>query len=54
MKEKTVIDWKILAVLTNGIVIRDKKLEFLVFSSSQLRSTFVWMYISDDKDVRHG
>ncbi|XP_058080077.1 probable RNA-dependent RNA polymerase 1 [Magnolia sinica] len=35
---------RILATLRNGIVIGDKKFEFLAFSSSQLRENSAWMF----------
>ena len=37
---------RILSTLRNGIVIGDKKFEFLAFSSSQLREHSVWMFAS--------
>lgn len=37
---------RILSVLRNGIVIGDKKFEFLAFSSSQLRENSLWMFAS--------
>ncbi|XP_020232663.1 RNA-dependent RNA polymerase 1 [Cajanus cajan] len=42
--KKTEIYTRILSVLTNGIVIGDKKFEFLAFSSSQLRENSLWMF----------
>eukprot|EP00268_Persea_americana_P039530 TRINITY_DN3910_c0_g1_i9.p1 TRINITY_DN3910_c0_g1~~TRINITY_DN3910_c0_g1_i9.p1 ORF type:complete len:976 (+),score=148.08 TRINITY_DN3910_c0_g1_i9:410-3337(+) len=39
---------RILAILRDGIVIGDKKFEFLAFSASQLRSSSVWMFASND------
>lgn len=35
---------RILSILRNGIVIGDKKFEFLAFSSSQLRENSLWMF----------
>ncbi|XVF49609.1 hypothetical protein PTKIN_Ptkin04bG0026900 [Pterospermum kingtungense] len=46
---RTKIYHRILSVLQNGIVIGDKKFEFLAFSASQLRSNSVWMFASNDK-----
>ncbi|KAH0985408.1 hypothetical protein GBA52_012585 [Prunus armeniaca] len=37
---------RILSILKNGIVIGEKKFEFLAFSSSQLRGHSVWMFAS--------
>ncbi|KAL2545841.1 RNA-dependent RNA polymerase 1 [Forsythia ovata] len=37
---------RILSTLRNGIVIGDKKFDFLAFSSSQLRDNSVWMFAS--------
>ncbi|KAF8407581.1 hypothetical protein HHK36_006715 [Tetracentron sinense] len=37
---------RILSTLRNGIVIGDKKFEFLAFSSSQLRDNSAWMFAS--------
>ncbi|KAF5478837.1 hypothetical protein F2P56_005366 [Juglans regia] len=37
---------RILSTLRNGIVIGDKKFEFLAFSSSQVRENSVWMFAS--------
>lgn len=39
---------RILHVLREGIVIGDKKFEFLAFSSSQLREGSLWMFASTD------
>jgi RNA-dependent RNA polymerase len=39
---------RILHVLREGIVIGDKKFEFLAFSSSQLRESSLWMFASTD------
>ncbi|KAJ1418366.1 RNA-dependent RNA polymerase, eukaryotic-type [Sesbania bispinosa] len=41
---KTEIYQRILSILGNGIVIGDKKFEFLAFSSSQLRENSLWMF----------
>ncbi|XP_007036161.2 PREDICTED: RNA-dependent RNA polymerase 2 [Theobroma cacao] len=53
---RTKIYHRILSVLQHGIVIGDKRFEFLAFSASQLRSNSVWMFASNDKvtaeDVR--
>ncbi|KAB1205839.1 RNA-dependent RNA polymerase 1 [Morella rubra] len=43
---RTSIYERILSTLRNGIVIGDKKFEFLAFSSSQLRENSVWMFAS--------
>ncbi|CAH9146430.1 unnamed protein product [Cuscuta epithymum] len=43
---KTDIYSRILLTLKNGIVIGDKRFEFLAFSSSQLRESSVWMFAS--------
>ncbi|KAK9115806.1 hypothetical protein Sjap_014753 [Stephania japonica] len=45
-KRCTEIYKRILSVLKNGIVIGDKKFEFLAFSSSQLRENSAWMFAS--------
>ncbi|GLT27746.1 hypothetical protein SLA2020_027210 [Shorea laevis] len=46
---RTEIYKRILSILQNyGIVIGDKKFEFLAFSSSQLRENSVWMFASRD------
>uniref|UniRef100_A0A2N9GNP3 RNA-dependent RNA polymerase n=1 Tax=Fagus sylvatica TaxID=28930 RepID=A0A2N9GNP3_FAGSY len=37
---------RVLSILRNGIVIGDKKFEFLAFSSSQLRENSLWMFAS--------
>ncbi|KAL2347799.1 hypothetical protein Fmac_001799 [Flemingia macrophylla] len=42
--KKTEIYTRILSILKNGIVIGDKKFEFLAFSSSQLRENSLWMF----------
>ncbi|KEH40641.1 RNA-directed RNA polymerase [Medicago truncatula] len=41
---RTDIYYRILSILRNGIVIGDKKFEFLAFSSSQLRESSLWMF----------
>ncbi|XP_061371841.1 RNA-dependent RNA polymerase 1-like [Gastrolobium bilobum] len=41
---KTEIYTRVLSILRNGIVIGDKKFEFLAFSSSQLRESSLWMF----------
>nr|GMD23409.1 probable RNA-dependent RNA polymerase 1 [Ipomoea batatas] len=43
---KTDIYDRILKVLKDGIVIGDKRFEFLAFSSSQLKESSVWMFAS--------
>nr|DAD32250.1 TPA_asm: hypothetical protein HUJ06_011101 [Nelumbo nucifera] len=40
---------RLLSVLKNGIVIGDKKFEFLAFSPSQLRENSVWMFASTNE-----
>lgn len=44
--ERTRVYDRILSVLRNGIVIGDKKFEFLAFSASQLRENSFWMFAS--------
>ncbi|XWS64066.1 hypothetical protein CRYUN_Cryun06bG0155200 [Craigia yunnanensis] len=44
--KRTEIYERILSTLKNGIVIGDKRFEFLAFSSSQLRENSVWMFAS--------
>uniref|UniRef100_A0A2P2JTS8 RNA-dependent RNA polymerase n=1 Tax=Rhizophora mucronata TaxID=61149 RepID=A0A2P2JTS8_RHIMU len=44
--KRTAIYTRILSILRNGIVIGDKKFEFLAFSSSQLRENSCWMFSS--------
>ncbi|CAK9311357.1 unnamed protein product [Citrullus colocynthis] len=44
--EKTKVYDRVLSVLRNGIVIGDKKFEFLAFSASQLRENSFWMFAS--------
>lgn len=46
---RTKIYHRILSILRDGIVIGEKKYEFLAFSASQLRSSSVWMFASSDK-----
>ncbi|XP_050223876.1 RNA-dependent RNA polymerase 2 [Mercurialis annua] len=46
---RTEIYRRILSILQDGIVIGAKKFEFLAFSASQLRSSSVWMFASNDK-----
>lgn len=48
-KTRTGIYKRILSVLKNGIVIGNKKFEFLAFSSSQLRDNSVWMFASNGR-----
>ncbi|CAN6675384.1 unnamed protein product [Malus baccata var. baccata] len=43
---KTKFYMRILSILRNGIVIGEKKYEFLAFSSSQLRENSMWMFAS--------
>ena len=43
---RTGIYKRILSILRNGIVIGDKRFEFLAFSSSQLRENSLWMFAS--------
>lgn len=43
---RTGVDKRIRFTLRNGIVIGDKKFEFLAFSSSQLRDNSAWMFAS--------
>ncbi|VFQ98158.1 unnamed protein product [Cuscuta campestris] len=45
---KTAIYDRMLGILSNGIVIGDKRFEFLAFSSSQLREGSIWMFASRD------
>ncbi|XP_050366586.1 RNA-dependent RNA polymerase 1-like [Argentina anserina] len=45
---KTRIYNRVLSILRNGIVIGNKKFEFLAFSSSQLRENSLWMFASTD------
>ncbi|KAL7139043.1 hypothetical protein ABFS83_09G024200 [Erythranthe nasuta] len=45
---RTDIYRRILSILRDGIVIGDKKFEFLAFSASQLRSNSVWMFASNE------
>lgn len=45
---RTGIYHRILSILRHGIVIGDKRFEFLAFSASQLRSNSVWMFASND------
>ncbi|XP_010527810.1 PREDICTED: RNA-dependent RNA polymerase 1 [Tarenaya hassleriana] len=47
-RRRTHIYYRILSVLRHGIVIGDKKFEFLAFSSSQLRENSAWMFASRD------
>ncbi|KAM7485808.1 hypothetical protein LguiA_001817 [Lonicera macranthoides] len=44
--QETGIHKRILSVLGNGIVIGDKKFDFLAFSSSQVRDNSAWMFAS--------
>ncbi|KAI9074511.1 hypothetical protein K1719_043510 [Acacia pycnantha] len=45
---ETQIYKRILTILQDGIVIGDKRFEFLAYSASQLRSSSVWMFASND------
>ncbi|KAJ9136429.1 hypothetical protein P3X46_033509 [Hevea brasiliensis] len=45
-ERRTKIYERILSILRNGIVIGEKKFEFLGFSQSQLRENSVWMFAS--------
>lgn len=45
---KTEVYKRILNVLQDGIVIGAKRFEFLAYSASQLRSSSVWMFASND------
>ncbi|BAT98860.1 hypothetical protein LR48_Vigan06g155800 [Vigna angularis] len=47
--KKTDLYTRILDILKNGIVIGDKKFEFLAFSSSQLRENSLWMFAPTGK-----
>ncbi|KAK6931654.1 RNA-dependent RNA polymerase, eukaryotic-type [Dillenia turbinata] len=47
--KRTKIYDRILSILRNGIVIADKKFEFLAFSSSQLRENCTWMFASSPR-----
>ncbi|XP_019456854.1 PREDICTED: RNA-dependent RNA polymerase 2 isoform X2 [Lupinus angustifolius] len=53
---RTEIYKRILTILRDGIVIGSKKFEFLAFSASQLRSSSVWLFASNDnvkaEDIR--
>ncbi|GAB4845634.1 RNA-dependent RNA polymerase 2 [Ancistrocladus abbreviatus] len=46
---RTGIYHRILSILRDGIVIGNKRFEFLAFSASQLRSNSVWMFASNEK-----
>ncbi|KAK1387086.1 RNA-dependent RNA polymerase [Heracleum sosnowskyi] len=56
-KRKTGIYERILSILKNGIVIGNKKFDFLAFSSSQLRDNSAWMFASTENlsasDIRN-
>ncbi|XP_026436670.1 probable RNA-dependent RNA polymerase 1 [Papaver somniferum] len=43
---RTALYTRVLSTLRNGIVIGDKKFDFLAFSSSQLRNNSAWMFAS--------
>ncbi|KAK6931655.1 RNA-dependent RNA polymerase, eukaryotic-type, partial [Dillenia turbinata] len=47
--KRTKVYNRILSILRNGIVISDKKFEFLAFSSSQLRENSAWMFASSPR-----
>lgn len=44
-ERRTRVYGKILSTLRDGIVIGEKKFEFLAFSSSQLKENSVWIYV---------
>ncbi|GLJ11722.1 hypothetical protein SUGI_0175400 [Cryptomeria japonica] len=44
---------RVLSVLRDGILIADKKFEFLAFSTSQLRESSVWMFASNAEVSAH-
>ncbi|KAL2900494.1 RNA-dependent RNA polymerase 2 [Bienertia sinuspersici] len=46
---RTSIYHRVLSILREGIVVGNKRFEFLAFSASQLRSNSVWMFASNDK-----
>ncbi|KAH9611766.1 hypothetical protein KSS87_009030 [Heliosperma pusillum] len=46
---RTNVYHRILSILQEGIVIGNKRFEFLAFSASQLRSNSVWMFASNEK-----
>ncbi|KAJ0105846.1 hypothetical protein Patl1_17999 [Pistacia atlantica] len=46
---RTKVYYRILSILRDGILIGDKRYEFLAFSASQLRSNSVWLFASNDK-----
>ncbi|XP_047325193.1 RNA-dependent RNA polymerase 2 [Impatiens glandulifera] len=46
---QTNIYHRILSILGDGIVIGEKRFEFLAFSASQLRNNSVWMFASNEK-----
>ncbi|KAI3938405.1 hypothetical protein MKW98_015304 [Papaver atlanticum] len=46
IEKRTGLYRRILSTLRNGIVIGDKKFDFLAFSSSQLRDNSAWMFAS--------
>ncbi|GMN68751.1 hypothetical protein TIFTF001_037801 [Ficus carica] len=56
-KRQTRLYDRIISTLRNGIVIGDKKFEFLAFSSSQLREGSAWMFASREgltaEDIRN-
>ncbi|KAL6997199.1 RNA-dependent RNA polymerase 2 [Sarracenia purpurea var. burkii] len=53
---RTNIYHRVLSILRDGIVIGDKRFQFLAFSASQLRSNAVWMFASNEnvraEDIR--
>lgn len=51
---KTEIYKRILTILRDGIVIGGKRFEFLAYSASQLRSSSVWMFASNDSVKAEG
>ncbi|RHN78072.1 putative RNA-directed RNA polymerase [Medicago truncatula] len=49
---RTEIYYRILSIIKNGIVIGNKKFEFLAFSSSQLRENSLWMFAPTTTGLR--
>ncbi|XP_043696161.1 probable RNA-dependent RNA polymerase 1 [Telopea speciosissima] len=50
-ERRTGIYRRILSTLRNGIVIGEKRFDFLAFSSSQLRDNSVWMFAKTDDGI---
>uniref|UniRef100_A0A7N0VFB0 RNA-dependent RNA polymerase n=2 Tax=Kalanchoe fedtschenkoi TaxID=63787 RepID=A0A7N0VFB0_KALFE len=46
---RTRIHDRVLSILRDGVVIGDKRFQFLAFSASQLRSNSIWMFASNDE-----